>query len=802
MDKVTGGSVVWNLDVDDKAFEAGLSKAQTKVREVAKEGERSFSSMAKSIGSTLTSLGSSISDFGDRATVGISAPVTAFLLGSQKLASATGRYYSVLDSFKSMTKEMGIDADEFQKSIAEATGNQVDNLSILRNATRGLSLIGKEAFNDFGQDFVKMAELSKKAARATGQDVDYMFDSLVMGIARESKLILDNLGLNIDITRAKDEYAQSLGKTSDELTQSEEKHAVLSTAMRELEGIYGDVAISAGGFSGAMQELRTVFTNALVGSESFDQNMGKITKSLIPLAEEWLPKKVEMLGNLAEKFINLDPNMQRFIINMTALAVVGPPAISILGRMISSIGTGLTGAIKVASVAYIGFANLLSFAMGGGVIKNVASATSAFKLFGTILKTVVIPQVWAFTVALLANPLTWIVLAVVAAVGLLYLAWTKNWGGIQEKTQAVFDWFGSAFEWLKTVPDQIGKKWEEFKNQFTATWETIKTSVKTKFEEIIEFFEGIPSAVGRFLLELPFVIAYGLGYATGTLFNWAEAIWDFWTVTVPAWIDAIGAWFSELPERISVWLDDLYNRFMIWGSETWTYLSTQVTMMIDNVVIFFSQLPDKIWTFLVDLKNRFILWGMGVWSYLSENVPRWIEGVVNWVRELPDKIKSALSNLLDSLKGSFIEAWEATLAEIKTWPGRIMEWGKNLGKAFVDGVKNALGGLKNAFISGFNDARGSVEGKSPPKEGPFKQIDKWGYNVGLAWVEGAQKAFSDFGSLLNGFVLENPIQANVTYSNEGYRGGVVVNVQEMNVNEEADVKRVGREIGFRVGVGI
>jgi hypothetical protein len=45
-----------------------------------------------------------------------------------------------------------------------------------------------------------------------------------------------------------------------------------------------------------------------------------------------------------------------------------------------------------------------------------------------------------------------------------------------------------------------------------------------------------------------------------------------------------------------------------------------------------------------------------------------------------------------------------------------------------------------------------LEGSSPPKEGPLRAIDKWGFNVGRAWATGFGKGMGagDFLSALGG----------------------------------------------------
>lgn len=86
--------------------------------------------------------------------------------------------------------------------------NKLDNptlLQTLRTATKGtvsdLELMKKAVSADQFQIPLKnlgtYLEFAHDRARATGQSVDYLAESIVLGIARKSPLILDNLGINI-----------------------------------------------------------------------------------------------------------------------------------------------------------------------------------------------------------------------------------------------------------------------------------------------------------------------------------------------------------------------------------------------------------------------------------------------------------------------------------------------------------------------------------------------------------------------------------------------------------------------------
>ena len=310
--------------------------------------EKSFGALNKSLKSAESA--------SNKFALGMTAAVGAASIAGFKMAETAGKYNSVKDAFGSMTKDMGVDVGEFEKNVADASAGTLDKLTILQGGTRALSLIGGEAFRDFGGQFAQMAELSKKAARATGQDVTYMFDSLITGMSRESKMILDNLGITVDLTTAKAEYAETLGKTADELTTSEEKTAVLNHTLEMLETTYGDVAASSGGLSGAVSKLKTSLKNAQITiGQELAPAFNELIRTMTPLIVEYVPKMIQGTKDLIKFFKE----------NEWALTIV---AGAITGMLIPSIWGAITafGALAITLAPY-----LIGGAIIGGIVAGI-----------------------------------------------------------------------------------------------------------------------------------------------------------------------------------------------------------------------------------------------------------------------------------------------------------------------------------------------------------------------------------------------------------------------------------------------
>ncbi len=117
-----------------------------------------------------------------------------------------------------------------------------------------------------------LIDVSKKTAIVMGTDLRTAFDDLITGVSRESMMILDNLGVVVNMSQAKEQYAKSIGKTVDQLTREENKVAILNETTSKLKENLKDIDMNlianrAGAASRQLEDSLTQLKN--FASESF-----------------------------------------------------------------------------------------------------------------------------------------------------------------------------------------------------------------------------------------------------------------------------------------------------------------------------------------------------------------------------------------------------------------------------------------------------------------------------------------------------------------------------------------------------
>jgi hypothetical protein len=174
------------------------------------------------------------------------------------------------------------------------------------------------------------------------------------------------------------------------------------------------------------------------------------------------------------------------------------------------------------------------------VAANVGMVALAFRGIGLALFTTAIPAVWSFTAALLANPITWVVLGVIALIAGIVLLIT-HFDRVKEVATTVIGWIGDRFEWVKgVVSTTAGWVRDRFVDAFN--W------VRGVAEGVVGWFGSLPGRIGGFFSA----IGNGIKNAFRSAFNFVADIWNSTvgrlSITIPSWVPVIGGASFSVPK--------------------------------------------------------------------------------------------------------------------------------------------------------------------------------------------------------------------------------------------------------------
>lgn len=148
-------------------------------------------------------------------------------------------------SFERLTESLGITADVMDQ-MRDASLNTVDDMTLMSSVLTMVAGASEELQVELVSASPKLLEIAKaaNALNPTLGDTSFFFESIATGIKRAQPLILDNLGITLKMGEVYDDYADSLGKTANELDDLERQQALLNAVLEQ-----GDVIIEQVGGS-------------------------------------------------------------------------------------------------------------------------------------------------------------------------------------------------------------------------------------------------------------------------------------------------------------------------------------------------------------------------------------------------------------------------------------------------------------------------------------------------------------------------------------------------------------------------
>jgi TP901 family phage tail tape measure protein len=259
-----------------------------------------------------------------------------------------------------------------------------------------------------------------------------------------------------------------------------------------------------------------------IPAEAIAEKLGKIIEILFSPYEDG-----GLLGALEELGVEPATIDTLYDLGQTAMTFFG--WVQTNGYEIATIIGGIVGAI-------------LLFQTISGVVGAITTVTAVVGALGATFTAA--GGGAAGLVAILGGPVTVVIGLVVAAIALLFVAWTNNWGGIQEKTATAAAWIQARLDefvlWLTGL-------WNTYGDDVTRIW----NDIWTKGQEI---FDGAVTNL-QTTLDL-FTLAWNgdweqLGYEIGRI----------WGV---AWEDVKGAFNtakSDLTAKSQQLASDIVAKF-------------------------------------------------------------------------------------------------------------------------------------------------------------------------------------------------------------------------------------------------
>ena len=148
------------------------------------------------------------------------------IAGMQKSIELSSKFNAVSKGFDNLAKSSGFSANTLDK-LTKATDGTMNSIDLMTEANNAMLL----GIVDSEDQMAQMFDTAQRLAEALGQDTAFGIQSIVTGLGRQSKLMLDNLGIMVDVEKANSDYAASLNISTSALTDNQKKQAFVNAAM-------------------------------------------------------------------------------------------------------------------------------------------------------------------------------------------------------------------------------------------------------------------------------------------------------------------------------------------------------------------------------------------------------------------------------------------------------------------------------------------------------------------------------------------------------------------------------------------
>lgn len=279
----------------------------------------------------------------------------------------------------------------------------------------------------------------------------------------------------------------------------------------------------------------------------------------------------------------------------------------------------------------------------GTIVSGVARAFSVLgpwvRFLAIVIRSTAVPAIWSMTAALLANPITWVVLAVVALVAAIVLI-AKKTTWFQTAWKAMCSFVSAAWKWLWNAIKAAAMFVLKLIVAYITVWKTIILAIWNAIKvAAVAVWNGIKAAV-QFVIDA--IRLYIQMWATIITAIWngikaaAVAVWNGIQIAVQVVVTVIQAIITALGNVITA----IWNGIKAVATAVWNGIQSAVQTVADVIRSAISTAVDTV----INIFNRVKSIGETVWNGIKgfiDGVGNAIQTVIGFVQGLIDKMQSA-----------------------------------------------------------------------------------------------------------------------------------------------------------------
>ena len=488
-----------------------------------------------------------------------------------------------------------------------------------------------------------------------------------------------------------------------------------------------------------LQGQITILKSAL---EGLAISFGELLLPAIKMIVGWVQKFVDWLNGM-------DEGTKKVITTVALLAAALGPVLIVVGKVVSAVGTIMTIVPKVA-----------------GVINTVKTAFAALNT------------------TMLANPIFLIIAAITALVAAFIYLWNTN--------EDFRQFWINLWENVKEVAIAV---WEAIKNFFAAAWEAISSTAQAVWNGIKDFFSGLWEGIKTIFSTVVEVIKTIIT----TYFNIYKTI-------ITTVLNAIKTVFTTIWNGIKTVVTTVVTAIQTFITTAWNAIKNTVTTVLNAIKTVITTVWNAIKSAVTSVVNGIKSTITSVWNGIKSTVSSVVNSIKNTVTTVFNNIWSGIKGTMGKIVSSIKEGFNNAISFITSLPSKALQWGKDMIMGIVNGIKSCIGAVGDAVSSVANKIKSFLH-FSVPDEGPLTDYESWMPDFMKGLAKGIEDSKSMVAKAVDGVAADmvlNPSAAvqEISVSGNGGDGvsqggsinGPLIEVKEMNVRSEEDIRKISQQL--------
>lgn len=524
--------------------------------------------------------------------------------------------------------------------------------------------------------------------------------------------------------------------------------------LEEAMATFGEEAVlTQGRLVGTAEAMRGIQLDNLAGDLTLlRDNLADLGIEIYKTIGPYIRQFVGWVGQLAEKFRNLDPETKKTIVTIGAIVAAIGPALMVIGGIVRGIGTVIStiGMLLSGLGSVISVITTIISVIGAGPALIIAAVVGLTVFILTHLEEfcTAISEIWnsikEFAVGLWEG-IKWM--------------FEDTWNAISQF--AVDTWNGisqTASDIWNAVKQFFTDTWNGIKEKTTELWTAIKTFISETWTAIKNKVTEVVTAVKNKVVEVWTNIKTKISELITAIKNKISEIWEAIKTKVSTTVETIKSKVIEVWTNIKTTVSNLVEGLKNTVGNIWDSIKTKVSNVVDTLKGFLS----NAWNTIKSTATN-------VWNGIKNAITKPIETARNTVKGIIDKIKGffplSIGKIFSNFKLPHVTVTWKNIAGIVDIPTFSIDW-------YAKAMKNGML-LDGATI--FGAANGQLLG---------------GGEAGKEWIVGQNSLMS----MIQSAVANNGIDAETIYN------AVVEGMRHSTVNVYMDGKKVTNIVARQIGM--